>query len=121
MNEHINVATQSGIVRFDVTDNKTLYNAYMPFITNGGLFVGQRHLGDMRYDLGSEVFLLLNLVEQNERLPVAGKVVWLAPRNTQRPQGIGIQFSAKDGGATQRRIETLLAGQLNADRPTDTL
>jgi len=116
-----NVASQSGVVRFDVTDNNALYSAYMPFITNGGLFVGQRYLADVRYELGSDVFLLLNLVEQNERMPIAGKVVWLAPRATQRPSGIGIQFLPKDGGATQRRIETLLAGQLGSDRPTHTL
>lgn len=121
MNEQHNTTAQSAILRFDITDNPSLYSAYMPFIANGGLFVGQRYLGDMRYDLGSEVFLLLNLVQQNERLPVAGKVVWLAPRDTQRPQGIGIQFLPRDGGVTHRRIETLLAGQLSSDRPTHTL
>lgn len=121
MNEPDNVASQSGIVRFDIADSRTLYSAYMPFIANGGLFVGQRHLGDMRYDLGSEVFLTLNLIEHNERLPVAGRVVWLSLRDTQRPQGIGIQFAPRDGGVTQRRIETLLAGQIDSDKATDTL
>lgn len=121
MNESDNVAGQSGIIRFDIADNRILYAAYMPFIANGGLFVGQRHLGDLRYDLGSEVFLTLNLIEHNERLPVAGRVVWLSLRDGQRPQGIGVQFTSRDGGATQRRIETLLAGQLDSDKPTDTL
>lgn len=121
MSNATTLASQSGIVRFDVVDNQALYNAYMPFVTNGGMFVAQKHLADVRYNLGSEVFLLLNLVDQNERLPIAGKVVWLAPAASQRPQGIGIQFLSKDGGSTQSRIETLLAGQIESDRPTHTL
>lgn len=121
MNVEVNLTSQSGIVRFDVADNHALYNAYMPFITNGGLFVPRKYLADVRYDIGSDVFLLLNLVSENQRLPVEGKVVWQAPAASQRPAGVGIQFSAKDGGLTQQKIETLLAGQLESDRPTHTL
>jgi type IV pilus assembly protein PilZ len=115
------IASQSGIVRVDITDNAALYAAYMPFVLNGGLFVAQRFFQNTRYDLGSDVFLLLHLMAQDERLPVAGKVIWISPRATTRPQGIGIQFISKDNGATQRRIETLLAGQLTAAIPTHTL
>jgi len=118
-----NIASQSGIVRMDIADNNELYSAYMPFVTNGGLFVTQELLGNARYDMGSDVFLLLHLVAQNERLPVAGRVIWLTPRGggAQRPAGIGIQFSQQDNGANQRRIETLLAGMLGTKRPTHTL
>jgi type IV pilus assembly protein PilZ len=50
-------------------------------------------------------------------------VVWLTPKGAQnkRLQGIGVQFSTQDGGATQKKIEALLAGALGADRPTHTL
>ncbi|MES1925321.1 type IV pilus assembly PilZ [Salinisphaera sp. T31B1] len=118
-----NIASQSGIVRMDIADNDELYASYMPFVSNGGLFVHQETLGKARYDMGSDVFLLLHLAAQNERLPVAGKVIWLTPRSAgiQRPAGIGIQFSAQDNGTTQRRIETLLAGMLETARPTFTL
>lgn len=117
------IASQSGIVRMDVADKAALYAAYMPFVVNGGLFVPQQSLGNTRYDLGSDVFLLLHLVEHNERLPIAGKVIWVTPRGggMQRPPGVGIQFSNQDNGANQRRIETLLAGMLESDRATHTL
>lgn len=117
------IASQSGIVRMDIADNNELYAAYMPFVSNGGLFVSQDILGNARYDMGSDVFLLLHLVHQNERVPVAGKVVWFTPRSggAQRPAGIGIQFSSQDNGANQRRIETMLAGMLDGSRPTHTL
>lgn len=115
------IAGQSGIVRFDVPNNRTLYEAYMPFISNGGLFVGQPHLLDKHFDLGAEVFLLLHLKEQDERLTVAGRIVWVSLPGTQRPPGIGVQFAEPDGAKIQQRIETLLAGQLESERPTHTL
>ena len=67
--------------------------------------------------------MLLTLMEDPERLPVAGKVVWVTPKAAQnkRLQGIGVQFSNQDNGTTQSKIETLLAGALGADRPTYTL
>jgi len=118
-----NIASQSGIVRMDIADRKALYAAYMPFVNNGGLFVMQDALGSARYDMGSDVFLLVHLVDQDVRLPVAGRVIWLTPRGggAQRPAGIGIQFAQQDNGNTQRQIETLLAGMLDGNIPTYTL
>lgn len=118
-----NVASQSGIVRLDIADKTELCAAYMPFIVNGGLFVTQKHLGSTRCDMGSDLFLLLHLLEQGERLPVAGRVVWVTPRGggTQRPSGVGIQFSSQDNGATQQRLETILAGMLDNKRATHTM
>jgi type IV pilus assembly protein PilZ len=91
----------------------------MPFIKNGGIFIPT----NKEYRLGDEVFILLMLTDDSERLPVAGKVIWVTPRGAQgkRQQGIGVQFSSQDGGATQQRIETLLAGMVGSDRPTHTL
>lgn len=117
-------APQPGILTLNIADKAALYLAYMPFISNGGLFIPTTRRGERAsHTLGEEVFLLLNLVEQNERLPVAGKVVWVTPpgAQAQRVPGIGIQFSSQDAGATQRRIETLLAGSINSERPTHTL
>lgn len=115
------VAGQSGIVRFDIPDSRALYAAYMPFIRNGGLFVNQSHLLERHFGLGADVFLLLYLKEQDERLTVAGRVVWVTMPGAQCPPGIGIQFSEADGSPVQRRIETLLAGRLNSEQPTHTL
>jgi type IV pilus assembly protein PilZ len=110
---------QPGILTLNIKDKSALYVAYMPFVKNGGLFFPT----NKEYRLGDEVFILLTLMENPERLPVAGKVVWLTPKGAQgkRLQGIGVQFSPQDGGATQKKIEAQLAGALNADRPTHTM
>lgn len=108
-----------GILTLNIKDKSALYVSYMPFIKNGGLFIPTTR--DSK--LGDEVFLLLTLMDSAERLPVAGKVVWITPKGAQgkRQQGIGVQFSAQDGGATLKKIETYLAGALGADRPTHTM
>lgn len=111
---------RQGILSLAVKDKAALYNAYMPFLKHGGIFVPT----PKRYFLGDEVFLLLTLPESSERLPVAGKVVWVTPTGAQgnRPAGIGVQFGdAAEGEAVKSRIEALLAGMLNAERPTDTM
>jgi type IV pilus assembly protein PilZ len=107
-----------GILTLNIKDKSALYISYMPFIKNGGLFIPT----NKEYKLGDEVFILLTLMESAERLPVAGKVVWLTPRAAQgkRQQGIGVQFSIQDGGDTQKRIEALLAG-VSTDKPTHTM
>ena len=74
--------------------------------------------------LGDEVFLLLTLPESSERLPVAGKVIWVTPVGAQgnRPSGIGVQFpETAEGETVKSKIEALLAGTLNAERPTNTM
>lgn len=111
--------SQPGILTLNIKDKSALYIAYMPFIKNGGLFIPT----SKEYRLGDEVFMLLTLMDGAEKLPVAGKVVWVTPRGAQgkRMQGIGVQFSTQDNGATQKKIETLLAGALGADRPTHTM
>ena len=111
--------SQPGILTLTIKEKQALYLAYMPFIKNGGLFIPT----SKSYKLGDEVFILLTLMDNNERLPVAGKVIWVTPKGAQnkRHEGIGVQFSDQDGGETQKKVETLLAGALNSDRPTHTM
>ncbi|MFT5722645.1 MAG: type IV pilus assembly protein PilZ, partial [Motiliproteus sp.] len=35
------------------------------------------------YQLGEEVFMLLDLMEEPDKIPVSGKVVWVTPRGAQ--------------------------------------
>lgn len=109
---------RSGILSLSIKDKAALYSAYMPFITNGGLFIPT----DKNYQLGEEIFLLLNVMDEPEKIPVAGKVVWITPQGAQgnRSAGIGVQFSDQDDTA-RRTIETHLAGALQSDRPTHTM
>ncbi len=109
---------KSGILSLTIKDKAVLYAAYMPFIRNGGLFLPT----SKPYKLGDEVFILLSLMEEGDKLPVAGKVVWITPRGAggNRAAGIGIQFNDQDDTA-RKKIETYLAGSEKADRPTHTM
>ena len=49
--------TRNGILSLAIKDKAVLYAAYMPFIRNGGLFIPTKK----EYELGDEVFMLLNL------------------------------------------------------------
>ncbi|MEW5249864.1 PilZ domain-containing protein [Microbulbifer sp. 2201CG32-9] len=109
---------RNGILSLKIRDKSVLYAAYMPYVKNGGLFIST----DKAYNLGDDVFLLLSLMDEPEKVPVAGKVVWVTPTGAQgnRTPGVGIQFSDKDHVA-QNKIETYLAGSLESNRPTHTL
>jgi type IV pilus assembly protein PilZ len=108
-----------GLLTLTIKDKSALYLAYMPFVTNGGLFIPT----NSTYNMGDEVFMLLNLMDEEEKLPVAGKVIWLTPRGAQgkRTAGIGVQFSDQDNGETQKKIDNYLAGALGGDKPTHTM
>lgn len=109
---------RNGILSLTIKDKAVLYAAYMPFIKNGGLFIPT----GKSYRLGDELFMLLSLMDEPEKIPVAGKVVWVTPRGAQgnRAAGIGVQFSDQDNTA-RSKIETYLAGALKSDRPTHTM
>ena len=111
--------SKPGLLTLTITDRSALYLAYMPFVRNGGLFIPT----SSNYRLGDEVFMLLNLLGEEEKIPVAGKVIWVTPRGAQgkRTAGIGVQFSEQDRGQTQKRIEAHLAGALAGEKPTHTM
>ncbi|MDG1931326.1 MAG: PilZ domain-containing protein [Luminiphilus sp.] len=106
------------VLSLTIEDSAVLYGAYMSFLQNGGLFVPTRQ----QYRLGDEVLLLLTLMDEPEKLPVAGRVVWMTPEGAQgnRQAGIGIEFSDEDAGVSTK-IESYLAGALASDKVTDTL
>ena len=110
---------RQGILSLTIKDKNALYAAYMQFVNNGGLFIPT----NKKYNLGDEVFMLLNLMEEAERLPVAGKIIWITPIGAEgnRAAGIGVQFSDQDGGQVRNKIEGYLAGSLSSDRQTHTM
>ena len=105
-------------MRLHIKDKMVLLAAYMPFLSNGGIFVPT----DIKYQIGNEVFLLLNLLKQTEEIPVAGTVVWVTPVHAQggRIKGAGIQFNDQEGRA-KLHIERCLQGYENSDRSTYTM
>lgn len=108
-----------GILSISIKEKNALYAAYMPFLKQGGLFIPSNR----DYTIGDEVFMRLTLMDDSERLAVAGKVVWTTPRGAQgaHSAGIGVEFSPQDKGRVRGKIETLLAGGLESDHPTHTM
>lgn len=109
-----------GVLSLSIRERAALYAAYMPFLKGGGLFIPTTK----SYRLGDEVFVLLSLMDDPNKIPVAGKVVWVTPAGAQgsKTQGIGVQFTDTEGGVTARnKIEGLLGGTLKSNRPTHTL
>jgi type IV pilus assembly protein PilZ len=111
-----------GMLNVTIKDKPTLYSVYMPFIKNGGLFIPipSDFKKNNDFEMGNEVFILLTLMD--ERIPVAGKVVWLTPEHAEgnRLPGFGIQFNDLEGIAN-KKIEALLAGSQELGRPTQTM
>jgi type IV pilus assembly protein PilZ len=109
---------RNGILNLTITTVSELYASYMPFVINGGIFIPTRH----SYMLGDEVFLLLNLLDEPDKIPVTGKVVWLSPKGLtgNRKPGIGIQLSEANHELIGK-IEAYLAGLLEGTRPTYTM
>lgn len=113
-------ASRPGVLSLSIKERSALYAAYMPFLRNGGIFVPTNR----DYTLGDEVFLLLTLLDDTQKLAIPGKVAWLTPAgaNNNRNQGIGIEFAADETCKQARlKIESLLGGALNSTRPTHTM
>jgi len=114
----MNPGGRNGILSLTIKDKSVLYAAYMPFVKNGGLFIPT----SKHYQLGDEVFMLLQLMDEPEKIPVAGKVVWVTPKGAQgnKVAGVGVQFNDEDELA-RNKIETYLAGAIKSDRMTHTM
>ena len=112
-------ASKPGLLTLTIKDKSALYQAYMPFVKNGALFVPTT----TPYRLGDEVFMLLCLLNEAEKIPVTGRVIWITPKGAggRRPAGIGVQFNERNQGQTQKKIESYLAGGVGGDKPTHTL
>ncbi len=110
--------TKQGILSLTIKDRTVLYAAYMPFLRNGGLFIPT----NKQFVLGEEVFVLLALMDEAEKIPINGTVVWVTPKGAQgnRQAGIGVQFS-EGNFAAATKIEEHLGTGLVSDRPTHTM
>lgn len=113
------VAQKPGVLSLAIKEKAALYASYMPFVKGGGLFIPT----DKSFKIGDEVFMLLSLLDDPTKLKVVGHVIWITPiTHGNRPQGIGVQLSEKDGGLeAKNKIEGLLSGALKSSRPTHTM
>lgn len=97
---------------------RDLYQAYMPFLKNGGLF----YKTNSRFELGTEVMLEVSLPDALEHAEVKGEVCWLTPIGSQSgtPAGVGVSF-VDDPELVKNQIEKYIARFLNSSDPTLTM
>jgi type IV pilus assembly protein PilZ len=115
---------RKNMLQLHIPDEQALYNSYLPFLKHGGLFLPITPAEKIKnYKLGDEVFVLFTLLNDPDKMPVAGKVVWINPQGVQgrRPAGIGVHFGEMDKGATRTKIEKALGALIKSDKGTYTM
>lgn len=108
------------VLSLAIKEKAALYAAYMPFLKNGGMFVPSTKT----YKLGDEIYLILALMDDPNKYPIAGKVAWITPAgaNNNKAQGIGVHFPDDETGHRAKlRIEEILGAALRSSRATHTL
>ena len=113
-------ALRPSVLSLVIKEKAALYSAYMPFLKLGGIFVPT----NKTYHLGDEIYLILTLLDDTNKYPIAGKVAWVTPSTAgnNKSQGIGVHFPNDDSGLRIRqRIEELLGSALRSTRITHTL
>ena len=112
--------SRPSVLSLPIKEKAALYAAYMPFLTNGGIFVPT----SKPYKIGDEIYLILTLMDDPTKYPIAGKIAWITPAgaNNSKAQGIGVHFSSDESGLRVRqRIEELLGAAVGSSRATHTL
>jgi len=114
------LAARPSVIQLVFREKGALYAAYIPLLTDGGLFVPTAR----EYRLGEDIYLLLSLPDDPQRYPVAGKVAWITPNNASggRTQGVGVRFPADEKTrGLKLKIEELLGTSISSSKPTQTL
>ncbi|GAP34709.1 PilZ domain-containing protein [Piscinibacter sakaiensis] len=113
-------AARPSVIQLVFREKGALYAAYVPLMSDGGLFVPTTR----DYRLGDDIYLLLTLPGDPQRYPVAGKVGWITPANASggRTQGVGVRFpSDEKTRALKLKIEEILGTSIASNKPTQTI
>ncbi|MFT5259758.1 MAG: type IV pilus assembly protein PilZ [Saprospiraceae bacterium] len=96
-----------------------VYKSFMPFLSNGGLFIPTKK----NYKLGDEVNMVVKLPDGDEKYKLTCSVVWISPEaiSSDKKQGIGVEFPESNGSAMRHRIESYLGDRLASEEPTYTM
>jgi type IV pilus assembly protein PilZ len=100
--------SRPGALSLNIREKSILYAAYMPFLKRCGIF----NPTTKHCRLGDEIFMLIALMGDANKIPAAGKVVWITPAGSHgsKAQGIGVQFSDDEVGPAARiKIESSCA------------
>lgn len=115
-----NAPNRPSVLSLAIKEKAALFAAYMPFLKNGGIFVPT----NKNYRLGEEIYLILSLLDDPAKYPIAGKVAWITPAGAgnNKSQGIGVHFPEDESGTKIRlRIEQALGAAVRSNRATHTI
>lgn len=89
-----------------INDPVELNLSYMPFITDGGLFVPTTE----PLALGDRVLVDLTLPGKAEQIHIEGKVIWITPSNALHHviPGVGVQFVGVNTQTIRLQVESML-------------
>jgi type IV pilus assembly protein PilZ len=117
---HTSAATQrSSVIQLSIKEKGALYAAYISIFADGGIFIPSTR----QHRLGDNIYVLITLLDDKLRYPIAGTVAWITPAHASgnRAQGVGLKFPKDEKSAQLKlRIEEILGEALESDRPTQT-
>ncbi len=112
------VSNTPKILSLSIKDLKVLYTAFMPFISQGGLFIPTKK----SFNMGDVLPLMISLMDENIKYSVNGKVIWITPNNVHnRTPGIGVQFVGENADKLYNKITNMLDKYSSNKEPTNTM
>jgi type IV pilus assembly protein PilZ len=114
------VAKRPSVIALNLKGKSSLYAAWMPMLKGGGLFMQS----NKPHQLGDDVLLVLQFLDEPSKIPIASKIVWINPPHAagNRPAGVGVCLPDNESArALRKRIETVLAPVAKSDRATYTV
>tara|TARA_R110000787_G_scaffold11010_5_gene36922 strand:- start:305 stop:637 length:333 start_codon:yes stop_codon:yes gene_type:complete len=102
-------------ITLEFISDRDLYQSYMPFMKNGGLFIRTTE----HFELLTDVKLIVTLPDSLESSEIKGKVSWITPIGAQNgtPAGIGVCF-IEDPDNIRNQIDKSIGRLLNSPDPT---
>lgn len=97
-------------INLKISSLAELYNCFMPFLKNGGLFIASND----EYQMEEELTIRLHMLQEAEPYILNGKVAWITPQNAQnaRRAGIGVHFINDAGKVVREKIVDYLIGYI---------
>ena len=106
---------QGKLYQVKYRDKASVFNCYMIFAKDGGMFVPCSRDAQM----GEHIMLLVNLPESSQSYLLESRICWISHG---RRKGFGVRFSGDEGSrALKVAIENLLGGSLKSTNPTYTM
>lgn len=104
-------------------NEKELHDAYMSFLTQGGLFVRSKPGVGPKVTIGDEFNLSVTLPKDPKVYSLKVKVVWITPVGVKgnKPPGFGVVFLGEEAKNLNAQILKCVGQFISSGQPTDTI